>query len=160
MATSQINPAIGLQVETITCRCIARAAITKGEVVVLDLGNADGDVSNNIIGDTASGFANVKKPAAGDVVKSAIFLLALEDVADNATGRFLLRGIAQGSAIRASSNIVAGDALVPTAAGDLDGIVANGERQIAIALEGATAPTTSTLINVLFDGWCFQQSNA
>ena len=44
MATSGINPAIGLQPEQITFRCIARAAITQGEVVVLDLGNADGDV--------------------------------------------------------------------------------------------------------------------
>jgi len=160
MATSGINPAIGVQPEQNTFRCIARAAITQGEVVVLDLGNADGDVSNNIIGDTASGFANVKKPAAGDVVKSAIFLLALEDVADNATGRFLLRGIAKGSAIKGSGNIAAGDALIPTTAGDLNGTFANGERQIAIALEGATAPTTSTLIDVLFDGWCFQQANA
>lgn len=155
-----INPAIGFQPPRWECRATAREAITQGEVVVFDLTNTDGDVSNNIVGDTASGFANVKKPAAGDVTKSAVFGLALEDIADNATGRILICGVAKGSCIRASSNITKGDALVPTTNGDLDGVVANGERQIAIALETLTTPTTSTLGDVLFNGWCWQQSNA
>lgn len=155
-----INPSIGFQPPHWECRATARAAITQGEVVVFDLTNTDGDVSNNIVGDAASGFANVKKPAAGDIVKSAVYGLALEDIADNATGRILICGIAQGSLIRASGSIASGDALVPTTAGDLDGIIANGERQIAIALEAVTTPTTSTLGRVLFNGWCWQQGNA
>ena len=88
------KPAGGLWPDNDECVVTAQEAITKGNLVSFDLLNADTDVSNNILGDPASGLANVIQSNAEKL--EVVFAIALEDIADKGQGRVLVSGIAEG----------------------------------------------------------------
>lgn len=70
----------------------AREAVTAGDLVSFNILNTDGAVSNNIVGDPASGLSNVLVGEVTDVTESIVGV-ALEDIADNAQGRVQIAGV-------------------------------------------------------------------
>lgn len=145
----QGGPGLGLDFQAFDRKVIARAAITKGDVVMFDLANADGAVSNNDLLDSASGLVNVTLPVTAYLM-SGIFAIALEDIADNAQGKVRLCGIVEVANV--ASATVAGSVLC----------AANGSGQLIIPggttahdskiLGRALTADTSNLAPILFDG--------
>jgi len=132
----------------------------KGVVYQLDIANSDAAVSNNTVGDAASGFANAVAIGTDDNHGNAgPFVLALEAVTDDTKGEYLLYGIADALG-QATSGWSIGDALFLTdgetgkladgarALADL-GTVDESAPALAIATEAGGA---GTLTKVWFDG--------
>lgn len=155
MFQASFNVNEGMTVDLGEFEAVARVAFSKGEVGMLDLANSDGDVSNNNPGELASGFSNVVSPTSGANTTAAIHVVALEDIAQDARGKFAVHGIVQALCGTASGNMEAGDSLwVNQANGVLTDDPATGIHVKAVLLEDLTAPGASgALANVLLSGF-------
>lgn len=147
MLTSHVQGGLGVSDVLYKARVIARAAFLRGQVGQFDLGNTDTDVTNDIPGDAASGFANLISPTTGANL-CCIAGVFLEDTADNLKGFVVYSGDCYVYVTKASGDIAKNEALgmvagqkYLAAAADLSA----GDRLVAQALEAVTAPTTPTL---------------
>jgi len=146
MATvyGQQDPGVGLALQTIEMTLTAHAAISKGDLVA---------VAPTV--DTATyKFTTTQAPASGnasiDDNEFGVFVVAMEDVASGALGRFAIQGVidvsADGTAAIAVGNGVEAD---PTAA-NVNVATTAGSKVVGYALEALGSGTG--LIKVLFDG--------
>jgi predicted RecA/RadA family phage recombinase len=146
MATvyGQQDPGVGLALQTIEMTLTAHAAISKGDLVA---------VAPTV--DTATyKFTTTQAPASGnasiDDNEFGVFVVAMEDVASGALGRFAIQGVidvsADGTAAIAVGNGVEAD---PTAA-NVNIATTAGSKVVGYALEALGSGTG--LIKVLFDG--------
>jgi len=146
MATvyGQQDPGVGLALQTIEMTLTAHAAISKGDLVA---------VAPTV--DTATyKFTATQAPASGntsiDDNEFGVFVVAMEDVASGALGRFAIQGVidvsADGTAAIAVGNGVEAD---PTAA-NVNIATTAGSKVVGYALEALGSGTG--LIKVLFDG--------
>lgn len=133
---------------------IARVAFNKGEVGMLDLANADGDVNNNDPGKLDSGFSNVVAPTSGANTTAAVHVVALEDIAQDARGKFAYCGIVMALVGAASGDVAANEPLwVNQANKVLTKTPAQGIHVKAHALVARTAPGAGGVLTpVLFSG--------
>ncbi len=149
MLATNVRQPFGFAPWNIDARCYARGgAFTAGQVGQLDLANTDEAVTNNKVGDPASGWANIVVPTATGI-KAYPLAVALEAIADDAAGQWRAEGIVYAYVVKASGNIAKGEALYAVSGQrylTADGSA--GVRVQATAEEGATAPTTPTLIRV------------
>lgn len=149
MLSSNVRQPLGASFQTIDARCTARGgAFLRGQIGQLDLAKSDPDVTNNKVGDPASGYANIVTVTAAGA-KAFPKAVALEDIADDQKGQWRMEGECYAYVIKASGNIATGDALFGVSGQKYltaDGTA--GVRGEATALEDATAPTTPTLIKV------------
>jgi hypothetical protein len=154
MRQSPIGGPGGYQPEVEEIRAINRtgSAIVQGQVVQLDLANSDGDVSDNSIGATTSGFRNVIAPAAATPGRILAVYLGTASLADNAEGLFAVSGKVKALVQKNSGSIAAGNGLVASTSGYFDADSSAGDVICAVALEAATDPSTAQLKDVLFDG--------
>lgn len=137
------GPGPGFWPDNDECVVTARgSAIAAGDMVrFLLVTGDDAAVTNNDLGDSASGLANV---LLGDtVIGEALTGIALEDIADDAQGRVLVTGIAPGVT---TGTTTPGIPLTGGAAGVM-ALSGAAETVYGIALD-ATDPG-----RVLFNGW-------
>lgn len=155
----------GLFVERRTMQVFARAAFEKGDIAILDIANVDAAVSDNDAdGASTSGLANIRNPLAGTSAQDTqdyqggIYVVCLEDIADNGTGEVLLSGEVDECYVHVGSgDIIIGEALVldtnevNALTSDAPAATVN-KKIVGKALEGVTTATTPALARVLFDG--------
>ncbi len=124
-----------------------------GDILELDIANADAVVLSNATSGDDSGFSNMLAPTAARVKGGGIHAVCLEDILDDTVGLVRVQGIIDSAfCIKAAGDISAGDPLVVTTSKNLDGTPAAGERYDAMALAALSSPSTRTLSKVLFDG--------
>lgn len=135
----------GLQPQTTDVTVIVRTTVSAGEVLMFDMAQSDGDVSNATIGEDNSCWRNVINPTAQGMAAGYPLCVALNDITDNAAGVVRLQGVV--AADLAGTNVI-GDQLIATTAGTLARALSGiGERVVAWALvAGATEQS------VYFDG--------
>lgn len=153
MILPEISGPFGASDHNKTVRVYARGgAVTRGEIRMFDLRLTDAAVTNNLPGDPASGLSNTILPA-DTFFDAGWFCLALEDAEDDHQYLALVEGINEAYVYRASGDVDPGDPLFPREAGNMtvDNNAA-GDKCIAQALTGATAPTTAALVLVAFSG--------
>ena len=118
-----IAPQRGVQLDqyVVTLRNASGATVTKGEVVVLDLANGSGDVSdNNTDAGLDSGFVNFVDVSETEASNGAgIYGILLEDIADDSLGKVCLSGVVDAITDGASPNIAKGGALIADRASGL-----------------------------------------
>ena len=103
------QPGAGLTIRTESVRLVAHAALSKGNVVTVDLTSFNGDVFNKTAAIAASS-ATVD----ADELEAGIQVVALADVADGAEGMFAVKGVIEvmaGSAVAVGSAVAASDDL-------------------------------------------------
>lgn len=127
------------------------ATVNAGDVLALDLTQDNSEVTTTDLGKEDSVFANAQTPTIGDR-RFGVIVAAMETIADNAKGRFLVEGVMDVFVIKASGNIAIGDELAANINGNLDGASAAGYRYYGIALEAQTTPTSRVLSKVYFKG--------
>ncbi len=143
--TSRIGgPGNGLFPSDQDVRVIAREALTAGDLCQFDFNNESADVTSTVPGNNASGFASVVNPVTG-FLTGAVFGVALEDIAADASGYVRIRGIVNANV---DGSTVAGSLLVPAVDGQLDLAGTTGFKVVGIAL----AADASSFANILFDG--------
>lgn len=146
MATvyGQQDPGVGLALQTVEMALTAHAAISKGDLVA---------VAPTVDTDTYK-FTTTQAPATDNVSiddnQFGVFVVAMEDVASGARGRFAIQGVidvsADGTAAIAVGNGVEAD---PSAA-NINIATTAGAKVVGYALEALGSGTG--LIKVLFDG--------
>lgn len=146
MATvyGQQDPGVGLALQTVEMALTAHAAISKGDLVA---------VAPTVDTDTYK-FTTTQAPASDnasiDDNEFGVFVVAMEDVASGARGRFAIQGVidvsADGTAAIAVGNGVEAD---PSAA-NINIATTAGAKVVGYALEALGSGTG--LIKVLFDG--------
>ena len=146
MATvyGQQDPGVGLDLQTVEMALTAHAAISKGDLVA---------VAPTVDTDTYK-FTTTQAPASDnasiDDNEFGVFVVAMEDVASGARGRFAIQGVidvsADGTAAIAVGNGVEAD---PSAA-NINVATTAGAKVVGYALEALGSGTG--LIKVLFDG--------
>lgn len=142
----------GLHPANCDVKVVAREALSAGDICQFDLANADGDVSDNNPGSSASGLYNVLNPDAttlGSQTQSCfIYGVALEDIAADAVGTVRVRGIVN---MLVPAACVAGSTMTVDVAGTLGaGIIttgASGDKIVAIGLEADTSNKADCLFN-------------
>tara|TARA_R100000458_G_C8076116_1_gene112843 strand:- start:59 stop:529 length:471 start_codon:yes stop_codon:yes gene_type:complete len=125
------------------------ATTGKGEVVMLDIGGTDGDVTAlGAVGGSDSPWANYIDPdvTVNTYGAAAIFAIALEEIANDAQGKCLLRGLSTYTKVDSSTAIAT--PLVPAADGELDVAGTSKLKIVGIALDA----DTSNYSTVYFDG--------
>jgi hypothetical protein len=131
------------------------AAVEYGDLVMFDLARAQAETTSDTIGAETSVFSNFVVPATVGLLHG-LFGIVVEEagIADNAAGRLLIRGIYDSAyIIMGSGNLARNIPLVAiNGSHDLDGVVAAGEKYLAISMDTATTPTTHVRKKVLFDG--------
>lgn len=142
----------GIFPERRTARFMSRAGatISKGSHVQVDLSSASTEVDNINEGAANSAWTTVLDPVSSTTLaglRAGIFAVALEDVADNEVGEFLLQGVVKANV---DASTVAGSLLVPAVNNQLDLAATTDLKVIAIALEDDSAVTNEA--TVWFDG--------
>lgn len=139
------GPGIGLHLRTETVRMTAHAALSRGNIVTVDITTQD--VDTLVFTKTAAWTAAGGGDPEGDQVETGVALIALEDVASGAIGLFAIAGIVTAIATEA---VGIGDVLGPVA-GDLKiGRAAVNTKACGIALEAAAGD--GDLIKIMFSG--------
>lgn len=146
MATvyGQQDPGVGLALQTVEMALTAHAAISKGDLVAVA----------PTVDATTYKFTTTQAPASDnasiDDNEFGVFVVAMEDVASGARGRFAIQGVidvsADGTAAIAVGNGVEAD---PSAA-NINVATTAGAKVVGYALEALGSGTG--LIKVLFDG--------
>lgn len=131
-------------------------ALAAGDLVMFDMAASATETTNTKVGDAASVFANVVAvTTAGS--KAYPLAVAAEAIADNATGKFILRGIVETKVQKGSGAVAVGDPLCAENASDefladlVDGAKIVGICQSAIADDDTSAGAGGTA-TVLFNG--------
>jgi hypothetical protein len=153
-----MNPIYGIQPTcTAPVRVFSRAgAMVVGDVLAFDIIGSDAAVTTFGVGETTSGWANVRPASAGEIAGTTptVFCVCTEAAADDAEGMVLVTGYVVAFVIDANASIVVGDRLAVTATKEFNGGTAvAGEAIVAIANQALTTPTTRTLAKVYTDGW-------
>ena len=122
-----------------------------GELVMFDLAQSASEVDNSTPGSgDASGansaYNNYIDPSIAAGQRAYIFGVALEAIADNATGRIQVRGRCTAKVAAAT---VAGSLLVGNADGEMDIAAGTGDSKVLAIAEGADVSNQAA---VLFDG--------
>lgn len=131
--------------------------LSKGDIVMFDIGQSATEVTNNNVQDPASGLSNVILPQTGQL-GHGIFAVADETIADNANGRFRLTGVCNVKANKNSGGISLYDPLIAqNGAEEADADTSGGAKIIAIALEAVdnadvgNSPAQAATLKVLFN---------
>jgi len=151
MATvyGQQDPGVGLALQTIEMTLTAHAAISKGDVVAV----------SPTVDTTTYKFTTTQAPASDNLSiddnEFGVFVVAMEDVASGALGRFAIQGVIDAAADGTDADngdIAVGNAL-EVAPDDtaLHKKGTAGAKVVGFALE-ARADNSVGLIKVLFDG--------
>lgn len=129
-------------------------SLKKGEYAMVDLLSTETETDSIDVGDEGSVFANVTAVTQAGYDAGYPIVMCLEDsLADNAVmpGKFLLVGVADGSCLdddfSGSTDTDIGDAmriLVSDSAKSAQGLAADTQRSIGIALEDGAADSTVT----------------
>lgn len=141
------SPPFGLRLQETKAVCFNRvgAALAVGDVIELDLTQTEAETTNSRVGNSASSLSNVVLPETTSNAVVSIYGVALEVIADNASG---LIGFVGHFDVNVDGATAAGGAVGPqddnarTIIFDADG------RPIAIALEA----DTDNISPCLFDG--------
>ncbi len=128
----------GLQVGNVDILCTNRTGSTQviGDVLMLDMIQADGDTTNATLGDTGSCWANVLVPTTAAIVAGLPLCVALETNVNDAVGSYRIEGIVD--ALSANTWVLGDDLVGINAALGFDKTVAATEHVYAIALEAGT----------------------
>ena len=127
------------------------SSVAKGQLLALDIGQTDGDVSDNDVGSENSGLTNVIAPTTAELAHG-IFCVALEGADDDKKLKAKFSGIVQ--ALVSGTNAAAvGEPLTAVNAQDEleSDTPAAGSKVLGRVLD-ATAAGTAELTRVLFDG--------
>lgn len=123
-----------------------------GEVVMFDLAQSATEVDNGTPGSSDadgnnSAYNNYIDPAiTASQIKHYIYGIALASIADNVSGRVLIRGRVNAAVASACAT---GDAFVANADGEMDIAAGTSDAKVIAIAEEAD---TSNLADVLFDG--------
>lgn len=155
------GPGIGMRVMTHTVPVTARAAFLAGDIVMFDLANSDGDVSDNLDdGGDDSGWANVINPATTQE-QGGFFGITPGIIADNdefdvivAAQRVsaLIHTTGGGSAAAYDELIIDVSVEANALTYDAPGVVGVTHKILGTSLGVVTTPTTPTAGFVAFDG--------
>lgn len=126
------------------------ATLSKGDIVAFDLTGSDGDV--DAYGTTSTDpLANVISAATAHL-KGWIFAVALESIADDAKGRFLVRGVDEVElADSDTSDVAAGKTFTATNGQTYASLRTDGAVSLGIALESAVS-TGAAVKTCYFNG--------
>lgn len=131
---------------------VQEANRTIGELVALDLSQADAAVDNLSYGASDSGLSNVRTVDTADLAYGTLGIM-IEDVTDGQQGEMVYRGRVRAKVVKASGNIAVGDPLYVGTSGALTADApASGSKIVGRAAEAVTGPSTATLAWVLFEG--------
>lgn len=147
MATvyGQQDPGVGLALQTIEISLTAHAAISKGDVVAV---SPTVDTSTYKFTTTQT---QLSANASIEDNEFGVFVVAMEDVASGARGRFAIQGVVD-AATDGTSDVAVGKALqADGAANNLNLAVTAGSKIVGFALEARTDNSVG-LIKVMFDG--------
>ena len=150
-----VGAPLGLEIPRIECRAINRSggALAAGNVVMFDLAGTDAAVSatdNTVPGATDAGLSNVIAPTDNLAVGVSILAIALEAIADDATGRFCVQGRVTATT---SEAVDCGDSLtVDNSSKGLSDTGGVNQGFFAFALEDTSGAGTG---QVLFNGFGF-----
>lgn len=126
------------------------AALVAGQVVMLDFARTQTETTNSTPGSESSSMANVTPCTQAGVDAGFPVYVADEAIADNALGRFLIKGIREVAVLDddvSTTDIDIGDPvaiLVSESAVAVQAKAAADHRQLGIALEDAAADSTNT----------------
>lgn len=134
------QPGAGLSVRTESVRLIAHAAVSKGNVVTVDLTSFNGSVFNKTAAPAA---AAAKAPA--NSLEAGIQVVALSDIAAGDEGLFAVKGIVE---VIAGSGVSVGEGVQGASDLKVDATGATA-KVCGFAL---TAGTTDNLMTVYWDG--------
>jgi len=146
MATvyGQQDPGVGLTLQTVEISLIAHAAISRGDVVA---------VSPTVDTDTYK-FTTTQSPATDngsiDDNEFGVFVVAMEDVASGARGRFAIQGVIDVAADGTAAIAVGNGVEVDVASANVNVATLVGHKVVGFALEALSSGTG--LIKVMFDG--------
>lgn len=152
-ATGPFDEASGLWFEDYVVTATNRSgdATGIGELVMFDLAQSATEVDNSTPGSSDadgsnSAYNNYINPSIAAGQRAYIFGIALEAIADNATGSIQVRGRCTAKVAAAT---VAGSLLVGNADGEMDIAAGTGDSKVLAIAEGAD---TANQAPVLFDG--------
>lgn len=138
MAAARNPLPTGLEVPNQDINCTNRTGSTMvvGDVVMLDMIQADGDTTNATLGSTGSCWANILVPTTAAIVAGLPLCVALEATANDAVGPFRIEGIV---AAKSANTWILGDDLVgENGQLHLDKTAGATEHVYAFALEAGT----------------------
>jgi len=162
-----IAPPRGVQIDQykVTLKNVTAATIGKGEIVVLDLANGDGDVNdNNQDMGLDSGFVcfvDVDGTAANN--GPGIYGVTLEEITAGNEGSVCISGVVDAVVDGGTTDVAAGDALACILSGGvgmLQASAADADNAIvAVALEANTAAgAAGTFHKILLDGFAINRA--
>lgn len=134
------------------------ATLTTGQIAMLDLAGTQAETTSITVGAASSAFANVGPVTQQGHDDGFPIVVALEDIADNATGRFCLQGIVDVSTLAddaSTTDVDQGDpvsCLVSESATSIQAAAVTAHRNLGIALEDAAATSGPTLRRMLWWG--------
>lgn len=148
------KPGNGMYFVGYTIQATNRSGATTGigEVVMFDMAQTATECDNGTpgssdgSGDNSSYNTYINPAITGPFIKHYLYGIVLESIADDASGRVLLRGRVNAAVASAT---VAGTALVANADGEMDVAAGTGDSKILAIAEAADA---ANLADVLFDG--------
>jgi hypothetical protein len=150
MYTPTVQNGIGIGPGKYDARVFARGqAFALGDVVQFDLAQSDDATTNSIVGDPASGFANVILPTANGAAGRSVLAVCLEAIALGQKGRVRVRG--QCPVMCAGAVTVGDDLCAASGAEELSTSAGAGDRYIARAVE-TVAGSSRRLVLCDFDG--------
>lgn len=129
---------VGLQIPNVDILCTNRTGSTMviGDVVMLDMIQADSGTANATLGDAGSCWANILVPTTAALVAGLPMCVALETNANDAVGSYRIEGVVDA---KTAGTWVLGDPLVAVnAALTLDKANVDTEKIYAIVLEAGT----------------------
>ena len=123
-----------------------------GDVMQLDLAQTATETTNNLVGDTASGFANGVLGVALQQEYGIFFIVTGGSLVDNGSMQVHFSGIIDANVSGANAAALYEPLTVITAQDNLTSNVVTTEKIVGIVLV-ASAAGTEELIQILFDGW-------
>lgn len=153
---------LGDWLDRVEVRAVNRTGSTlaEGDIVILDLTGSDGDVDTlaEHLADTtpdakASPLANVINVGAAHD-DGWIFLVATGAIADNAEGKFVLRGLCKVKLV-GSNAVSIGGRISPTSGQTYASAEGDGLAVVGIAMEAGPSGSDPATKNCIFDGWSF-----
>ncbi len=123
-----------------------------GDVMQLDLGQTATETTNNLVGDTASGFANGVLSVELQREYGIFFIVTGGALGDNQLMQVHFSGIIDANVSGANAAALYEPLTVTAGQDNLDSDVVTTEKHLGIVLV-ASAAGTEELIQILFDGW-------
>lgn len=145
------GPGGGLDFQYLSRPFKLRLQVAEGDILQVDMGLTDVDVTNLLTGDPASGLVSVIAPTAAAIAgnEMTVFVQALEGGANDSVKECLIFGRTSGAFVL--GNLTAGDQLAVSTNKNLEP-VATGELIVARAAETINAVARSQAA-VMFNGF-------